>query len=74
MIRVIYEPAPDEIIPDGAVTYHMPVADVDVVDALVPDDWDTDGTVHYSSDNFTEDGEPILLAEPFIHHFAGWEV
>jgi len=32
-IRVIYEPAIDEIIPDGSVMYHLPVADVDVVDA-----------------------------------------
>ena len=33
-----------------------------------------DGTVLYSSDNFDEDGDPILPAEPFIHHYAGWEV
>ncbi len=45
-----------------------------MLDVLVPDDGDTDGTVLYSSDNFDEDGAPILLAEPFIHHYAGWEV
>ena len=31
-------------------------------------------TVLSSSDNFDEDGDPILPAEPFIHHYAGWEV
>lgn len=25
-------------------------------------------------DDEDEDGAPILLAEPFIHHYAGWEV
>ena len=73
MIRVIFEPGINERIPDGAQFYRLPVANVDVIDALVPDDWDTDGVVHYSSDNFTEDGDPILLTEPAIHHFAGWE-
>ena len=74
MIRVIYQPAVDELIPDIVTYYRLPVSGLDVLDVLVPDDWDTDGTVLYSSDNFDEDGNPILLAEPFIHHYAGWEV
>ncbi len=73
MIRVIYQPAADEIIPDNSVYYRLPVSGLDVVDSLVPYDWDTDGTVLYSSDNFDEDGDVIPLAEPAIHHFAGWE-
>ena len=73
-IRIIYQPAEDEVIPDGAVYYTLPVSGLDVVDALVPDDFDTDGTVLFSSDNFDEDGDLIPLSEPFIHHFAGWEV
>ena len=71
--RVIYQPAVDELIPDIVTYYRLPVSGLDVLDVLVPDDWDTDGTVLYSSDNFDEDGAPILLAEPFIHHYAGWE-
>ena len=74
MIRVIYQPAVDELISDIVTYYRLPVSGIDVLDVLVPDDWDTDGTVLYSSDNFDEDGYPILLAEPFIHHYAGWEV
>ncbi len=46
----------------------------DILPRVADYDWDTDGTVLYSSDNFDEDGDPILLAEPFIHHYAGWEV
>jgi hypothetical protein len=74
MIRAIYQPAVDERIPDVATYYRLPVSGLDVLDVLVADDWDTDGTVLYSSDNFDEDGDPILLAEPFVHHYAGWEV
>lgn len=62
------------LIPDIGTYYRLPVSGLDVLDVLVPDDWDTDGTVLSSSDNFDEDGYPILLAEPFIHHYAGWEV
>ena len=46
----------------------------DILPRVADYGWDTDGTVLYSSDNFDEDGAPILLAEPFIHHYAGWEV
>lgn len=73
-IRIIYQPAEDEVVPDGATYYTLPVSGLDVVDALVPDDFDTGGTVLYSSDNYDVDGDPILLDEPFVHHFAGWEV
>ena len=62
------------LIPDIVTYYRLPASGIDVLDVIVPDDWDTDGTVLYSSDNFDEDGATILLAEPFIHHYAGWEV
>ena len=62
------------LIPDIVTYYRLPVSGLDVLDVLVPDDWDTDGTVLYSSDKFDEDGDPILPAEPFVHHYAGWEV
>lgn len=74
MIRVIYQPAADELIPDIAMYYRLPVSGLDVLDVLVEDTWDTDGTVLYSSDNFDGDGDPVPLAEPFIHHYAGWEI
>lgn len=67
MKRVIYSPAVDESVPDGAVYYTLPVAGP-VVDVLVEDNWVTDGTKFYDSQAM------IDLAEPFIHHFAGWEV
>lgn len=67
MKRVIYEPAVDEYIPEGGVYYKLPVANKDVVDIIVEDDFVTTGTIYYDS---------VLqptLSEPFIHHFAGWE-
>lgn len=69
MKRVIFTPNPDVIIPDIAVYYVLPVAGP-VFDCLVDDTWDCDGTLHYNSDP----DAPKALAEPFIHHFAGWEV
>ena len=68
MKRVIYVPAAGEVVPDGAVYYRLPVANVNVVDVLVPDEWGTAGTKYY--DTLTG----LALAEPFIHHYAGWEV
>lgn len=73
MIRVIYQPAVDELIPDIVTYYKLPVSGLDVLDVLVEDNWHTEGIVLYSSDNFDEDGDPIPLAEPAIHHYAGWE-
>ena len=74
MIRVIYQPAVDELIPDIVTYYRLPVSGLDVLDVLVSDDWGTDGTVLYSSDNFDEDGDPILPAEHFIQLYFAWEV
>jgi hypothetical protein len=68
MKRVIYEPAVDEYIPEGGVYYNLPVANKDVVDIIVDDDFATTGTIYYDS---------VLqptLGEPFVHHFAGWEL
>lgn len=67
MKRIIYKPAIDEVIPDGAVFYTLP-ENGNVVDVLIEDDFVTAGTVVYDSLN------DIMLNEPFIHHFAGWEV
>ena len=69
MKRVIFTPNPDVIIPDISVYYVLPVAGP-VFDCLVDDTWVCDGTLHYDSDP----DAPKALAEPFIHHYAGWEV
>ncbi len=69
MKRVIFTPNPDVIIPEIAVYYHLSVAGP-VFDCLVDDTWSCDGTLHYDSDP----DAPKALAEPFIHHYAGWEV
>jgi hypothetical protein len=84
--RLIYQPAVDEVIPNGGVVYRLPVADKIVVDVLARRDFTTAGIVYYDSTVVTpavyntETGELITpkviaqeLAEPFIHHFAGWE-
>lgn len=73
MKRVIFTPAVDEIIPDGGVYYTLPVAGP-VIDVIVEDDWDTWGVLHYDSSAVDGNGDPVPLAEPHVHHFAGWEV
>jgi hypothetical protein len=87
MKRIIYEPAVDEEIPNGnaTVTYILPVAGVSVMDVIVEDSFTTAGTIYYDSTVaasavFDDEGNEISpeviaqeLAEPFIHHFAGWE-
>ncbi len=69
MKRVIFTPNPDVIIPEIAVYYVLPTAGP-VFDCLVDDSYDPDGAVFYNSDP----DAPKALAEPFIHHYAGWEV
>ncbi len=69
MKRVIFTPGVDVLIPEIAVYYVLPTAGP-VFDCLVEDDWDCDGTLHYDSDP----DAPKALAEPFIHHYAGWEL
>jgi len=68
MKRMIYIPAINEMIPDGGVFYRLPVSGKDVVDVICDDDFSTMGEIHYDS----KIGQ--MLSEPFIHHFAGWEV
>lgn len=68
MKRMIYIPAINEMIPDGGVFYRLPVSGKDVVDVICDDDFSTMGEIHYDSKSGP------MLAEPFIHHFAGWEV
>ena len=68
MKRMIYSPGVDEIIPDGAIYYRLPQSNQNVVDVICEDDFATDGTVFYDS------VAGPSLAEPFVHHFAGWEV
>ncbi len=67
MKRIIYKLGINEQAPDGAVMYVLPV-NGDVVDAIVSDDFTTTGTILYDSAN------NIMLNEPFVHHFAGWEI
>lgn len=67
MKRIIYKPSNDEAIPNGAMFYTLPV-NGPVIDAIVDDNFVTTGVVLYDSLNM------IILNEPFIHHFSGWEV
>ncbi|MBP9870656.1 MAG: hypothetical protein KBC53_04050 [Nitrosomonas sp.] len=68
MKRIIYKPLDEEIKPASAVDYYLPVSGY-VFDVLVDDDYTPEGrTVLYDS------LAGIMLSEPFVHHFAGWEV
>jgi len=68
MKRIIYKPLDGEIKPAAAVDYHLPLSGY-VFDVLVDDDYTPEGrTVLYDS------LAGIMLSEPFVHHFAGWEV
>lgn len=67
MKRLIYVPAINEMIPEPSVYYRLPVSQKDVVDCLCDDDFTTAGETLYDSISGP------MLAEPFIHHFAGWE-
>ncbi len=67
MKRIIYVPGIDEMIPSPAVYYRLPVSNKDVVDVICEDDFTTTGEKLYDSKLGPS------LAEPFIHHFAGWE-
>lgn len=80
MKRLIWEPGDGEDVVDGnvTVTYKLPVANVDVCDAIVPNDHNTEGTIFYDSTvlSVDEEGHETIaknLDEPFVHHFAGWE-
>lgn len=66
MKRIIYRPAQFETVPDGAVAYYLPL-NKECIDAIVPDDFTTNGAVFYDSLNGP------MLNEPPIHHFSGWE-
>ncbi len=68
MKRMIYVPADNEMVPDGAIYYKLPISLKDVIDVICEDDFTTAGETLYDSINGP------MLAEPFIHHFAGWEV
>jgi len=70
MKRVIYTPGVDEKIPDGAYSFTLPIVGQSVIDVLIEDKWDTDGTVLHEQ---LEDGTIIKeLPEPSPHTFAGW--
>lgn len=65
--RIIYKPFDGEIKPPAAVDYYLPVSGY-VFDVLVDDDYTPEGrTVLYDS------LAGIMLSEPFVHQFAGWE-
>lgn len=71
MRRVIFVPAVDEIIPNISYYYQLPIVGDYVVDSIVPDNWDTKGTVlHDMSEDRTI---TVQLPEPAPHHYAGWE-
>lgn len=65
MKRIIYKPSNNEAVPNGAMFYTLPVNGA-VIDAIVDDNFVTNGVVLYDSLN------GIMLNEPFIHHFDGW--
>ena len=67
MKRIIYKPSSNEAVPNGSMFYTLPV-NGPVIDAIVDDNFVTTGSVLYDSLNM------IMLNEPFIHHFSGWEV
>ena len=67
MKRLIYTPILGEEIPSGAMQYTLPVSGF-VIDVIVPDDFETKGSILYDSLN------AIDLPEPHTHHFSGWEV
>ena len=67
MKRIIYKPSNNEAVPNGAMFYTLPV-NGPVIDAIVDDNFVTTGVVLYDS------LAGVMLNEPFIHHFAGWEV
>jgi len=67
MKRIIYKPSNNEAVPNSAMFYTLPV-NGPVIDAIVDDNFVTTGTVLYDS------LAGVMLNEPFIHHFAGWEV
>lgn len=68
MKRMIYVPDTDEIIPNGAIYYRLPMSNKNVVDVICEDDFTSSGETLYDS------RLGPMLAEPFIHHFAGWEI
>lgn len=71
MRRVIYIPDVDESIPDISYYYLLPVSGKYVFDCLVSDTWVTDGEIlHDRTDDKTI---TVQLAEPAVHHYAGWE-
>lgn len=72
MIICIYVPAENEAIPEGGVLYTLPASGKEVIDVIVPDNWDTAGEKLFE---MRDDKTVVIpLSEPHIHHFAGWEV
>ena len=67
MKRIIYKPSNNEAVPNGSMFYTLP-SNGAVIDAIVDDNFVTTGTVLYDS------LAGVMLNEPFIHHFDGWEV
>ena len=66
--RIIYKPLESETKPAGAVDYHLPVSGY-VFDVLTDDDFTpASGIVFYDS------AAGIMLPEPPVHQFAGWEI
>lgn len=66
--RIIYKPTEGETKPAGAVDYHLPVSGY-VFDVLIDDDFmPASGIVLYDS------AAGVMLPEPPVHQFAGWEI
>jgi len=66
--RIIYKPLEGEEKPYEAVDYHLPVSGY-VFDVLIGDDFTPpSGIVFYDS------AARVMLPEPPVHQFAGWEI
>lgn len=66
--RIIYKPFDGEAKPRDAVDYYLPVSGY-VFDVLTDDDFTpASGIVFYDS------AAGIMLPEPPVHQFAGWEI
>ena len=66
--RIIYKPLEGEEKPYEAVDYHLPVSGY-VFDVLIGGDFvPASGVVLYDS------AAGVMLPEPPVHQFAGWEI
>lgn len=69
MRHIIYTPLAGESVPQGAVAYQWGSPPVNVIAAIVEDEFVTNGTIRYDNHNGTIVVPPEF---PMIHTFSGW--